>query len=105
MTLGGREGLSLRSLWNDRKELASKQLREKQPNGSSFLPKLPSTQAPVQEYFKGKQVQDSEAPPVLWRLSELGETGQRTLQWGRIQIAPCLSASVPAGFLWPGAEV
>lgn len=37
-------------------------VEEKQPNGSSFFPKLSSTQAPVQEYFKEKQVQDSEAP-------------------------------------------
>lgn len=61
--LGGREGLSLRSLWNDEEELASGQLREKQPGGPSFFPKL--NPAPVQGYFKGKQVQDSEAPTFI----------------------------------------
>lgn len=39
--LGGREGLSLRSLQNDDKELASKQLREKQPGEPSFFPSFP----------------------------------------------------------------
>lgn len=83
--LGGREGLSLRSLWNDRKELASKHGGGgEQPEASSFFPKLPSTQALAQEHFKWKQVQDSEAPPLLSRLSELGSIGQRTMQWGKV---------------------
>lgn len=48
---------------NEEEELASKQLREKRPGGPSFFPKL--NPAPVQGYFKGKQVQDSEAPTFI----------------------------------------
>lgn len=58
--------------WNDRKGPVSKQLGESSPEGSSFFPRLPSTQAPVQEYFKGEEVQESKDPPLLSMLSELG---------------------------------
>ena len=95
MRLGGREGTSLRSLRNDRKEPASKLLRAKYPDGSSSSPKLPSTQALVQDYLKGNQVQNSEAPAFI-----IKAFGARTEIAVGISTAPSLRAMVPTGFLY-----